>query len=116
MWSRFGSSNAPAMLDYLGRNAASSHRAYVWGEWDSFDSPIIEGSKMTAIYITVAVGFPESFRFTEKLYPEPLLFVRVIPLTDAEARFREREGPEALETMLDKRGVDLLDLARKSAI
>jgi hypothetical protein len=115
-WARHGDTNIPSMLQYLAGSAIAQHRAFLRGEWDSFDGPIIDGTNMTALCVTSAVGFPEEFGLVEGMFEELLVFVRVIPLTKAEVRLREHEGAGALEAAFLDRRVDLLDLSRASAV
>ena len=71
---------------------------------------------MTAFLLIGAGGFPPEFGVVEGMFDETLVFVRVVPLTKAEAMLIEREGTGALETTLRDQEADLLDLGRASVI
>ena len=115
-WSRFGFRNAPALLDHFASLAISRQRAFLRGEWDSYDAPIVDGTAMTALIIEPPLGYMKGLLQLTGAYPEPVVVVSIIPLTQEEAEFRDAHGWPDLEDRLEDAAVDLLDLERASTV
>lgn len=115
-WSRFGFRNAPALVDHFAGHVIRSGRAFLRGEWESFDAPIVDGTAMTALTMEPPLGYMIGLNKLTGAYPEPVVVVSIIPLTHEEALFRDAHGWRDLEVQLENADVDLLDLDRASAV
>jgi hypothetical protein len=115
-WSRFGFRNAPALLDHFASMAIHRRRAFLRGEWDSYNAPIIDGTNLTALIIEPPLGYVKGLSQLSGAYPEPVVVASIVPLTAKEAGFRDAHGWRELEHLLDNPNVDLLDLERPSAV
>lgn len=113
-WERSGLRNAPGMLTHLGDYAIRRHTAFLRGEWEVYQSPLLDGTNLFGFFLGIPKGFPREFLFNTELYEEPLVFVQLFPITAAEAQLRDLKGEEALMEKLVN--ADLLDLGRRSAV
>jgi len=115
-WSRFGWRNAPALLDHFAGHAISSGRAFLRGNWESFNAPIVDGTAVTALTFEPPLGYMLGLNQLAGAYPEPVIVVSIIPLTHEEALFRDGHSWRDLEEQLENANVDLLDLDRASGV
>ena len=115
-WSRFGFRNAPALLDYWAQHAIHSGQAFLRGNWDSYNAPIIDNTAMTGLTFEPPVGYAEGLFQLTGVFAEPVIVISIIPLTTDETDFRTTHGWPDLEDRLERPGVDLLDLDRPSSV
>lgn len=53
---------------------------------------------------------------TIDLQERKVSFLQVVPIAEAEMRFAEKKGPDALEDMFEKEQIDVFDLERESVV
>ncbi len=75
--------------------------------------PGTRGMDWLLVAPSVFEGDPFEYLSTDGAH---LRFLWVVPIFDAEARVRERDGAAALESLLFAKGVDLADLNRSPAL
>lgn len=102
-----------SLLMAVAADVISAGRALPRGHVVGPAGPLIEDSRLEALYCAAPVYFDDDFHVFRELHP-PVVFVLLIPITAAEAEFVEREGWEAFEDLLVEQDADLLDLNRDS--
>jgi hypothetical protein len=65
--------------------------------------PLLPGSSMTTAFLLPATHGPEAVRHGLKLGDDPVSFLRVVPITNAECDYKVQRGPEALMALLEAR-------------
>lgn len=115
-YSNFGDKNIPGILQQVGNNALESKSAYLRGDVIDPYGKIFNGSQLQALYVSLPVYFPDSFR---TYYGEENLTIVqawLFPITLNEANFIEKNGWEKFEDILVKSDPDLIDFTRSSII
>ena len=115
LFTRAATAPAPAIVELLQAVAQYHRTATPLGLGDSvnFGRPYLPGSRCTRGLISApAHGGPG----LEWLDVPRVRFLWLIPITEAEQRFKTVEGLEALEARFEKAGLDYLDPARPSVV
>ncbi len=107
------SDNARRPIGTLADSVLSSGRALIRGEVVDGTGPMVDGSSLSALCCLAPAPLPQSFWLYGGSDPA-MMFIWLVPLTNLEAEFARRVGPDEFEGHLVEAQdvVDLFDLRR----
>ena len=108
--------NIPAVLHQVGIEAIGRGAPYLRGELIGPRGVLIEGTEMTALYVSLPVYLPASFATYQSPDGVSSIFAWLVPITSREADFVIANGWERFEDRLIALNPDLLDLSRTSIV
>jgi len=104
----------PAILDQVAHEMLDSGVVLLRGDVIGPRGRIFERSDMSCLYVTNPVYLPDEFCICEVPELGPVLFIWLVPITEAEGNFVRASGWEAFEDLLQDDDPDLLDIYRSS--
>jgi hypothetical protein len=108
---QFIESGVTAILQQVGGEALSNGTAYLRGDVVGPRGPIVERSRLEALYVSIPVYFPESFGQLD-LEDRTIVFAWLVPISANEAAYVRSMGWDAFEKRLVELDPDLIDLER----
>jgi hypothetical protein len=112
-WHRFDELAPEAILSAVAEELLATHTALVRGEVIGPRGPLVAGSALEALYCSQPVYFSDALATFAGSEPATV-FVWLVPISAAEARYVADRGWSAFEDHLVARDPDLLDLLRPS--
>lgn len=114
MLSRRGSElpGIPGILQQVGTEAIRTQSAYLRGDVIGPRGPIVEGSQLEALYVTMPSYFPDGFATCKAIGLGTVLFVWLVPITRDEGLFAREAGWSSFEDHLVSEDPDILDPRR----
>jgi hypothetical protein len=110
-----GVRNLPAVVHDIAMSLLAKGSALLQGDVIGPHGPLVAGATVEALYCALPVYFPDSFQqFAPPDGAPSIALVWLVPLTAAEARYRQTHGWDALENELARQDPDLLDFRRPS--
>jgi hypothetical protein len=111
-----GPGNLPSVLHQVGMEAVERKRPYLRGDVIGPRDPLVDGTQMTGLYVTLPTFAPDGFANVEANDASQRIFAWLIPITTGEAAFVRDQGWSAFEDVLERVGPDLFDLRRVSVL
>ena len=105
-----------AILDQIARELIASGKAILRGDVIGPRGRIFDCGKMTALYATLPVYFPDEFSTCVIDEVRKIAIIWLVPITTDEAEFIKTYGWSQFEDRLEKQGVDLTDIERESIL
>jgi hypothetical protein len=109
---RYGDMSLPYLLYEVAMEAQSKSTAYLRGEVIGPRGPLLKGSKMEALYVSIPVYLPEDFAAFRGAEGHSCVFSWLVPISRAEAAAVRENGWESFEDMLTTKDPDLIDWYR----
>lgn len=104
-----------SLLLAVGEDLLVEKRALLRGQVLRLASPVIDSSKMQALYCTSPVYFPDEFHEYKGSSPVTSI-VWTVPIAKKEAEFITQKGWNRFEDLLVEQNPDLLNLKREGVI
>lgn len=114
-WNRNRNLGVPAVLSVVAGDLIESARLPPRGSVLGPAGPLFSDSRLSALYFSVPVFFPNEFRTWKGSMP-PTILIQLIPITDDEAALIREQGWNEFEDHLERRDPDLFDLHRGSSL
>lgn len=115
-YSKFGDKNIPGILQQVGLEVLESKTALLRGDVIGPYGKMFQQSNLEALYVSMPVYFPESFKTFEQDDNIPIVQTWLFPITVNEAKFINDAGWNKFEDILEDLDPDLLDFERKSIL
>lgn len=111
---RFVTADILPLMFFLGDDVRSRGGAIEAGEVLDLGEPVVGTYPATAIFFYNPIYFPEALAMMPG--QPPVVFVWMIPITNAEAEWVASEGAGRFNDLLLERDPDLMDLQRSSTV
>ena len=100
-----------SFADFLTTNDSAILRGDVLGPHE----PILIGTLMNSLYVSLPVVYPKKFWELNETTPETVM-VWAVPIHESEAAYVRNKGWEAFEDLMVEKDPDLFDLKRKPMV
>lgn len=103
-----------SILQRVGLKLLESRRAILRGELIGHKGALLPESKMTALYATIPIYLPDSVAAVSIPGLGAVVLIWLVPVTNHEAEYVERQGWLRFEEALEEKNPDLYDWSRPS--
>jgi hypothetical protein len=112
----FGNRNIPALLQQLGLGALKRKSAYLRGEVIEGASAIFKERSFSAFYAAIPNIISQDFSVYRDEQGVEVVFVWMVPIMPAEAKFTRAHGWSKFEDLLQSQNADMVDFDRQSFV
>lgn len=109
-----GDLNIPAIMQQVALSMLKNKKALLRGDVIGPHGDLFTGSELEALYVTLPVYFPDSFKTFIDSVDTPIVMSWIVPITPKEASFISADGWDRFESILEEVNPDLIDFKRKS--
>lgn len=104
-----------SLMDVVARDIVASHVGLLRGQVLGPAGPVVDGSRLEALYCSFPMFWPSELAQFDGLEP-PVTIVWLVPISAGEAAFVRDRGWDSFEDMLVERDPDLRDWFRPSLV